>query len=149
MNDTGIDVTGPVQEAHQPPTPLTQESETVAAPAPRALPNTTRAELVPTRGDRTGTGITLANNRTTIGRARDCDIVLDDVTISRHHAELHHTDRDHTLVDIGALNGTYLNRHPLTQQTELVDGDEIWIGKARFTFHRPARLHDAHETAGH
>lgn len=71
-----------------------------------------------------------------MGRARDCDIVLEDASISRYHAELHHDDHEHyTLVDTGSLNGIYLNRRPLRQRAELADGDEIWIGKARFAFH--------------
>ncbi|GAB3290603.1 hypothetical protein GCM10027563_28220 [Parasphingorhabdus pacifica] len=38
-------------------------------------------------------------------------------------------------MDTGSLNGIYLNRRPLRQQSELADGDEIWVGKARFAFH--------------
>lgn len=96
------------------------------------------AQLVPTRGPRTGNGIALANGHTTMGRGRECDIVLDDATISRHHAELHNDDHNrYTLVDTGSLNGIYLNRRPLSQKVELADGDEIWVGKARFAFQRP------------
>lgn len=105
-------------------------------PAPRANQAHAAAQLVPTRGSDAGAHLVLTGI-TTIGRGRDCDLVLEDPTISRHHAELHqHPRRHYTLTDTGSLHGLYLNRHP-TQHAELADGDEIWIGKARFTFHLP------------
>lgn len=102
-------------------------------PRPRARPGTT-AELMPTREPGPSVGIAITATCTTIGRDRACDIVLDDATVSRHHAELHHPEHArYLLVDAGSLNGIYHNRRR-TPRAELADGDEIWIGKARFVF---------------
>lgn len=107
-----------------------------AVPAPRGDQAHAAAQLVPTRGHSTQVHL-VRTGTTTIGRDRGCDLVLDDPTISGHHAELHqHTPQRYTLIDTGSLNGLYHNRHP-AQHAELTDGDEIWIGKARFTFHLP------------
>ena len=70
---------------------------------------------------------------TLIGRAPDCDIFLDDVTVSRRHAELLH-DGDHfTIRDLGSLNGTFVNRTRV-ESAELHDDDEVQVGKYRMTF---------------
>ena len=91
------------------------------------------AHLVVKRGPDAGTAIALGTARIAIGRHRDCDIVLEDPTVSRRHAYLHrHGDR-YVIADGGSLNGTYLNRRPV-DRAELSDGDEVWIGKVRFTF---------------
>ena len=75
----------------------------------------------------------LAAPRTLIGRAPDCDIFLDDVTVSRRHAELLH-DGDHfTIRDLGSLNGTFVNRTRV-ESAELHDDDEVQVGKYRMTF---------------
>ncbi|MEB3369082.1 FHA domain-containing protein [Saccharopolyspora mangrovi] len=85
------------------------------------------------RGSSAGTSFALGAGRTVIGRHRDSDIVVDDVTVSRHHAELVVRDGRYVLEDGGSLNGTYVNRTPVIS-AELSDGDEIWIGKMRLTF---------------
>lgn len=71
--------------------------------------------------------------RTTIGRSPDCDVFLDDVTVSRRHAVLVHSGSRFLLQDQGSLNGTFLNRHRI-ESAELADGDEVQIGKYRLTF---------------
>lgn len=84
----------------------------------------------------------LTKSLTTLGRHRDCDIVLDDHTISRYHAEIRHDgDGHYTLADAGSLNGTYVNRR-VADHVALSDGDEIWIGKARFVFACPHAEHE-------
>lgn len=91
------------------------------------------AQLVVHRGPNSGSGHSLTNDTTTIGRKRDSDIVLDDVTISRCHAVITWRDNRYFIQDCGSLNGTYVNRRPI-DRVALSHGDEIWIGTARFTF---------------
>jgi FHA domain-containing protein len=71
--------------------------------------------------------------RTLIGRAADCEIFLDDVTVSRRHAELLHEGDRFTIRDLGSLNGTFVNRRRV-ESAELHDDDEVQVGKYRMTF---------------
>jgi pSer/pThr/pTyr-binding forkhead associated (FHA) protein len=71
-----------------------------------------------------------------IGRDRGCGVVLDDITVSRQHAELRREGSAFVLSDLGSLNGTYLNRTPV-ESAVLHDGDTIWIGDHRMTFRSP------------
>lgn len=66
-----------------------------------------------------------------VGRSEDSDIFLDDVTVSRHHAELRHGAEGWSLRDVGSLNGTYVNRVRVEDQ-RLAGGDEVQVGKFRF-----------------
>lgn len=68
-----------------------------------------------------------------VGRAEDTAIFLDDVTVSRHHAEFRHDVDGWSVHDIGSLNGTYVNRVRVESQ-HLDGGDEVQIGKFRFVF---------------
>lgn len=103
-----------------------------AVPQPRESTES-RAQLVISRGPDAGRELMITHPSTSFGRHRDCDVVLEDVTVSRYHAEILREDGRYFLVDDGSLNGTYLNRKPI-DRAELADGDEIWIGKARFIF---------------
>ncbi|KOV83257.1 FHA domain-containing protein [Nocardia sp. NRRL S-836] len=78
--------------------------------------------------------IALAGRVAVIGRDPGCDVVLDDITVSRRHAELRFDGGLMTLEDLGSLNGTYVNRSPV-REAVLHDGDTIWIGEHRMTFH--------------
>jgi pSer/pThr/pTyr-binding forkhead associated (FHA) protein len=91
------------------------------------------ALLIVRRGPSEGTSFVLDVDRTTIGRADDADLVLDDVTVSRRHAELLRTPEGWALRDLGSLNGTYVNRARI-DDTVLAGGDEVQIGKYRFVF---------------
>ena len=71
--------------------------------------------------------------QTTIGRSPDCDIFLDDVTVSRRHAIVGRGDAGFTIEDLGSLNGTFLNRSRI-ERGELENGDEVQIGKYRLIF---------------
>ncbi|WP_406690179.1 FHA domain-containing protein [Saccharopolyspora sp. ID03-671] len=104
-------------------------------PTPREAGTSTR--LVVERGADEGAEFVISAPLTVIGRHRDCDIVIDDVTVSRFHAELEIVDGRYFLRDSGSLNGIYVNRRPV-KRVELFESDEIWIGKARFTFHTGA-----------
>ncbi len=70
---------------------------------------------------------------TTAGRSDDCDIFLDDVTVSRKHAIFMQTQGEYLVKDAGSLNGTYVNRQ-LVSERSLVNGDEVQIGKFRLVF---------------
>ena len=71
----------------------------------------------------------------TAGRHPDSDIFLDDVTVSRRHAEFRRTpEGGFTVVDVGSLNGTYLKRGRIETAMLLSSGDEVQVGKFRLTF---------------
>ena len=70
---------------------------------------------------------------TPVGRHPRSDIFLDDVTVSRRHAEFRLENGEFQVVDVGSLNGTYVNRDRI-DRVALNDGDEVQIGKFRLVF---------------
>jgi len=68
-----------------------------------------------------------------IGRSKESQIFLDDVTVSRSHAKIIKTDSGIGITDLGSLNGTYVNNQSLGQK-DLRSGDEIQIGKFHMIF---------------
>jgi hypothetical protein len=104
----------------------------VDAAAVDALP-TGHALLVVQRGPGSGSRFLLDVDVVRAGRHPDSEIFLDDVTVSRHHAEFTRTGPTFTVADAGSLNGTYVNRDRIDQVT-LNDGDEVQIGKYRLVF---------------
>ena len=91
------------------------------------------ALLVRSGGGRAGEHFVPKEDATTIGRSPDCDIFLDDVTVSRQHAILRRNGNRFVIEDQGSLNGTFVNRRRI-ESAELADGDELQIGKYRLTF---------------
>jgi pSer/pThr/pTyr-binding forkhead associated (FHA) protein len=91
------------------------------------------ALVVRSGGGRTGEQFPLERTQTTIGRTPDCDIFLDDVTVSRRHAIVARGATGFTIEDLGSLNGTFLNRHRI-EKADLETGDEVQIGKYRLIF---------------
>jgi hypothetical protein len=91
------------------------------------------ALVVRSGGGRAGEHFIPQSARTTIGRSPDCDVFLDDVTVSRNHAVLLEQEDRFVIEDEGSLNGTYVNRQRV-ESAELEDGDELQIGKYRLTF---------------
>ena len=112
-----------------------------AVQAVQALPPTS-ALLIVQHGPNVGARFLLDAPRVTAGRSPQADIFLDDVTVSRKHAEFIGETGDYTVRDVGSLNGTYLNRVRIDEAAALRDGDEVQIGKYRLTYHpspnRPA-----------
>ncbi|WP_161896647.1 glycogen accumulation regulator GarA [Gordonia spumicola] len=113
----------------------------IDAPATTAEPADTGVErlspgtalLVVKRGPNAGSRFLLDQAATSSGRHPDSDIFLDDVTVSRRHAEFRRDGDDFQVVDVGSLNGTYVNREPVDTAT-LANGDEVQIGKFRLVF---------------
>jgi hypothetical protein len=91
------------------------------------------ALVVRSGGGRAGEHFTPTAERTSIGRSPDCDIFLDDVTVSRSHAVLVQQGSGFVIEDQGSLNGTFVNRRRV-ESAELFDGDEVQIGKYRLIF---------------
>ena len=91
------------------------------------------ALLVVKRGPNAGSRFLLDQPTTSAGRHPDSDIFLDDVTVSRRHAEFRLESGEFQVVDVGSLNGTYVNREPVDSAV-LANGDEVQIGKFRLVF---------------
>jgi FHA domain/zinc-ribbon domain len=91
------------------------------------------ALVVRSGGGRAGESFRPAGERTRIGRSPDCEIFLDDVTVSRNHAVLIERDGKFFVEDQGSLNGTFINRHRI-ESAPLEEGDELQVGKYRMTF---------------
>jgi pSer/pThr/pTyr-binding forkhead associated (FHA) protein len=91
------------------------------------------ALVVRSGGGRTGEHFVPRDERTSIGRSPDCDIFLDDVTVSRQHAVLIRQNDGFVIEDQGSLNGTFVNRRRI-ESAQLAHGDELQIGKYRLTF---------------
>jgi pSer/pThr/pTyr-binding forkhead associated (FHA) protein len=89
--------------------------------------------VVRSGGGRSGEQFPLDRTQTTIGRTPDCDVFLDDVTVSRRHAIVTKGAGTFTIEDQGSLNGTFLNRHRI-ERAELGNGDEVQIGKYLLIF---------------
>ncbi|MCP3802138.1 FHA domain-containing protein [Allokutzneria sp. A3M-2-11 16] len=115
-----------VEGAEAPPAPEPPVSGVDALPAGSAL-------LVVKRGPNAGSRFLLDRDTTSAGRHPDSDIFLDDVTVSRRHAEFRREGPDFVVVDVGSLNGTYVNRAPVDTAV-LANGDEVQIGKFRLVF---------------
>ncbi|MGH3243751.1 MAG: FHA domain-containing protein [Spirillospora sp.] len=100
--------------------------------AMEALPPGT-ALLVVRRGPNAGSRFLLDQDRTSAGRHPESHIFLDDVTVSRRHAEFVRHGATFSVRDVGSLNGTYVNRQRI-DHAGLSGGDEVQIGKFRLVF---------------
>jgi pSer/pThr/pTyr-binding forkhead associated (FHA) protein len=90
--------------------------------------------VVVRRGPNAGSKFVLEQEVTRAGRHPASDIFLDDITVSRRHAEfVRQSDGRYVVRDVGSLNGTYVNRER-TDQALLANGDEVQIGKFKLVF---------------
>jgi FHA domain-containing protein/zinc ribbon protein len=117
---------------------MTYTPEELAEDAGAALQDIVVKEpalVVRSGGGRAGESFFLSGERTLIGRSPECDVFLDDVTVSRRHAELTPDGDGFTIRDLGSLNGTFVNRKRI-ESAAVEDDDELQIGKYRLTFLR-------------
>jgi hypothetical protein len=110
----------------------TEETDDVGVKITEQLPAGS-ALLVVRRGPNAGSRFLLDTDVTTAGRHPESDIFLDDVTVSRRHAEFRRERGQFSVRDVGSLNGTYVNRERVEQAT-LANSDEVQIGKFRLVF---------------
>ncbi len=89
--------------------------------------------LIVRAGAQAGARFALDEVVTHLGRHPDSEISLDDITVSRRHAEIERTPEGHVVSDAGSLNGTYVNQERI-DKTLLRHGDELQIGKFRLVF---------------
>lgn len=88
------------------------------------------ALLVSVRGPNVGARFLLDKDVVTVGRHPESDIFLDDITVSRRHAEFRRSGDTYLVADVGSLNGTYVNGTRSEQET-LAHGDDVQVGKFR------------------
>jgi pSer/pThr/pTyr-binding forkhead associated (FHA) protein len=98
-----------------------------ALPAGHAL-------LIVRSGPNAGARFLLDSDITTVGRHPNADIFLDDVTVSRRHAEFHRHGNSFQVQDLASLNGTYYDGVRI-ESALLEEGAEVQIGKFRLTFY--------------
>lgn len=89
--------------------------------------------LIVRAGAQAGARFGLDTDITRLGRHPDSEISLDDITVSRRHAEVQRTDEGYVVADSGSLNGTYVNQERV-ERAMLQHGDELQIGKFRLVF---------------
>ena len=89
--------------------------------------------LIVRAGAQAGTRFTLTEDLTRLGRHPDSEISLDDITVSRRHAQIERTADGYIASDAGSLNGTYVNQERV-EHLLLHHGDELQIGKFRLVF---------------
>ena len=90
------------------------------------------AVLIDTAG---GTVLEVCDNRNLVGRAEDCDVVVDDSQVSRHHAVLTRAGGRVAIRDLGSSNGTWVSgRRARATAMDVAPGDEITLGPASFSF---------------
>ena len=95
--------------------------------------STSSASLVVRNGPQAGVALTIDDDVTRLGRATDCEISLDDITVSRWHAEILRDGDNYRVRDAGSLNGTYVNNKRV-DESALHQGDELQVGKFRMVF---------------
>ena len=84
-------------------------------------------------GSQAGQAFALTDEVTRLGRHPDSEIMLDDITVSRRHAEVLRRGEHYVVRDAGSLNGTYVNQERV-DETQLKHGDELQVGKFRLVF---------------
>lgn len=89
--------------------------------------------LIVRAGAQAGARFPLGEMVTRLGRHPDSEISLDDITVSRRHAQIERMPEGYIVSDAGSLNGTYVNQERVERKL-LRHGDEVQIGKFRLVF---------------
>lgn len=97
-------------------------------PLPASVNAEERGVLMPLTGANAGQIFRLETDTTTIGRGRDANMRVEDVGISRIHAQIARSGSDYVLQDLGSRNGTFLNGRRLEADAPLTAGDRIQVG---------------------
>ncbi len=92
------------------------------------------AMLLVQQGPEAGSRFLLDQDEVLAGRHPECDIFLDDISVSRRHASFTRTAGGFAVTDLGSLNGTYVNRDRIDGQITLTGGDEVRLGKYRLIY---------------
>jgi pSer/pThr/pTyr-binding forkhead associated (FHA) protein len=95
------------------------------------------ATLMVRSGAQAGDRFALSSPITRLGRHPDSEIMLDDISVSRRHAEIERRGHEYVIRDAGSLNGTYLNQQRVDSMV-LHQGDEVQVGRFRLLFLEPA-----------
>ena len=101
------------------------------------------AELILKLGNEVIRRLTVDKDTVTIGRSRDNDLVVENLSTSRNHARVRHHGDKFVLTDLGSSNGTFVNGVNVTK-TEIVDGDVVTVGKHTIMFRNPPDHADLH-----
>ncbi len=94
----------------------------------------TSAYLVIQKGPLLGKRVEIWKERTTIGRSRDCDIFLEDITVHRKQASILRVATGYVLCDDHGKGDCYVNGHPVKEQP-LKSGDQLLFGNTQLTFY--------------
>jgi len=105
--------------------------------AAAGIPGLAGFALIVASGPRRGLHWSLEDGVVEAGRNPDAGMFLDDVTVSRHHAQFEVTDGVLTVTDLGSTNGTYVNGHRV-DETRLNPGDEVIVGRFHLVVARGA-----------
>lgn len=92
------------------------------------------ALLIVRRGPSLGSRFLLDHDLSVAGRHPNCEIFLDDVTVSRRHCEFIRSSNGFEMHDLGSLNGTFVQGER-ADRVGLEDGDEVLVGKFHLTFY--------------
>ena len=123
--------------AYAEPEPTGQHGETmIYSTSARVRGQVEEAQGRPSRALLTvdGRRLPLPPRGATLGRSRDCDIVLDDTGISRRHAEIRPTPDGWTVADLGSTNGLQLNGRTVRSAQLLQPGDRVELGSTEIVF---------------
>lgn len=85
-----------------------------------------------TKGSKAGAKVSVKKDEFVIGRSPECHLCAGSTSISRRHCMIRRTDNRITVQDLGSRNGTLVNGHKITEETELASGDTISIGTLEF-----------------
>lgn len=114
---------------------MAKEGETKGQPPPPAEGGKPKRFWL----EHAGQNIELRRGRLLVGRSSGCQLVLEDSMVSRRHAELLVTDDTVTVVDLGSVNGVYLNARRVRENHRLKEGDRLQIGQREFVLQSVVR----------